>query len=79
MENNVKRTGFFLAIHNTVYNLTEYVFEDPLLNNEVFKDVQINERFGIVTIITELNNGNNIRVRGFSLESIFAYNIRKII
>ena len=67
--NNIEHTGIFFAIHNTIYNLTEYIFEDRLSADEIFKDIQINENVGYVAIISTYDGGNSFKIRGFSLES----------
>lgn len=67
----VKHTGIFFAIYNTAYNLTEYVFEDPVTDDEVFRDVQVNEELGMVLIISEYDNETKIRIRNFLLTSKF--------
>jgi hypothetical protein len=63
----VEKTGLFFAVYNTVFNLTEYVFEDSLIESESFLDFFINEDTNYVVILSEYNT--KIKVRGFSLES----------
>lgn len=64
-----EKAGIFFALFNTAFNLTEYIFEDLLTDSETFRDVQINENAGFISIISETNNGATIKIRGFMLES----------
>lgn len=73
---NVKKTGIFFAVHNSIFNLTEYVYEDESTVSETCRDIQINENIGFITIISDYNQGGNIKIRGFSLESILSCNFR---
>lgn len=74
-----EKNSLFFAIYNTVFNLTEYVYEDlkdNSVSSESCKDIHINADTGHLLIVTErtLTSSPNlagIYVRGFSLESKF--------
>lgn len=67
----------FFAIYNTVYNLTEYVYDADAddTDKEVCKDIHVDESTGHFLIITEITDPSSItstiliKIRGFSLES----------
>ena len=71
--NGEEHTGTFFALYNTVFNLTEYIFEDYMEEPETFKDVQINENTNYITIISESHNPKRIKIRGFDLNSNILY------
>ena len=60
--------GLFFAIFNSVYNLTEYVYEDPSEIEESCKDIHIDTSTGHLLVVTQRPNG--VYLRGFSLERI---------
>lgn len=75
----------FFAVHNTVFNLTEYVYEDPLPDTSVLsescKDIHINTDTGHLLIITQRTSADSaasksVYIRGFSLESNLRRNVR---
>jgi len=80
-ENN----SLFFAIYNTVFNITEYVYEDPLEENiltESCKDIHINLDTGHLIIVSnrKVTDGSSrekeLFIRGFSLESTIKNNFR---
>lgn len=73
---STKKNSLFFAIYNTVFNITEYVYEDLLQEDNIIsescKDIHINTDTGHLIIVSnkELGDSNSkIFVRGFSLES----------
>ena len=77
--------GIFFAIYNTVFNLTEYAYEDPTadssIKGEVCKDIHVNLNTGHLLIVsqrsfTDSSKEDIVYVRGFSLDSKFFNNYR---
>lgn len=67
VSDGTEHKGIFFSIYNTVFNLTEYVFEDYLADSEVFKDVQINQQTNFIALISASNDV--VKIRGFALDS----------